>query len=143
MVRRGYGPLVNEATSLEDLFERFESLPAQDAEDVKGQLVGRMLAAIADRLGAVGDGDRYRSVRAASARVRLLAPGADGFDDAVLQLIDATRDAFDEEPLAEVVPVRSPQPAESAEEDVVTEASEESFPASDPPGFAAGGDGAR
>jgi hypothetical protein len=135
---------VDERASLEDLFERFESLPSRDAEDAKREVVDRMLAGIAGRLVEAGVAGRYRNVRTASARVRLLAPGAEGFDEAVLELIDAARESFDEEPLADVVPVRAAQsPAEPAGEDAVTEASEESFPASDPPGFAAGGDGSR
>jgi hypothetical protein len=97
---------VDEHASLEDLFERFESLPSRDAEDAKREVVERVLAAIAGRLAEAGVAGRYRSVRAASARVRLLSPGAEGFDDAVLELIDAARESFDEEPLADVVPVR-------------------------------------
>jgi hypothetical protein len=135
---------VDEHASLEDLFERFESLPSRDAEDAKREVVERVLAAIAGRLAEAGVAGRYRSVRAASARVRLLSPGAEGFDDAVLELIDAARESFDEEPLADVVPVRPAQPPpEPAGQDAATEASEESFPASDPPGFVAGGDGSR
>jgi hypothetical protein len=123
---------VDEHASLEDLFERFESLPSRDAEDAKREVVERVLAAIAGRLAEAGVAGRYRSVRAASARVRLLSPGAEGFDDAVLDLIDAAR------------PVRPAQPPpEPAGQDAVTEASEGSFPASDPPGFVAGGDGSR
>jgi hypothetical protein len=131
-------------TTLEDLFDDFESLPAQDAVQTKREVVDRILAAIARRLAEAGDDERYRAVRDAAARVRLLAPGAEGFDDAVLELIDAARGAFDDERLADVVPVRPEQPAPPSDgEDEVTEASEESFPASDPPGFVAGGDGSR
>ena len=130
------------ATSLEALFDEFESLPARDAEHAKRDVVDRILAAVAGRLADVGDDERFRSVRDASARVRMRSPGAAGFDDAVLALIDAAREAFDEGPLAEVVEVRRPRAgAAPADGDGVTEASEESFPASDPPGFVAGGDG--
>jgi hypothetical protein len=131
-------------TTLEELFDDFESLPAHDAVQTKREVVDRILGAIARRLAEAGDDERYRAVRDAAARVRLLAPGAEGFDDAVLELIDAARAAFDDERLADVVPVRPEQPVPPPDaDDEVTEASEESFPASDPPGFVAGGDGSR
>jgi hypothetical protein len=133
---------VSEATSLEALFDEFESLPARDAEDAKRDVVDRILAAVAARLADAGDDGRFRAVRDASARARMRSPGAAGFDDGVLALIDAAREAFEDGPLAEVVEVRSPRPGGApADGDGVTEASEESFPASDPPGFVAGGDG--
>jgi hypothetical protein len=143
---RGYVARVDRRTSLDELFERFESLPSQDAEGAKAELVERMLATVAERLAGVEpDDERYRPVRAAAARVRLLGSGAAGFDEAVLELIDAARERLDEETLAEGVVVASPAapgPVEPAGE-VVTEASEESFPASDAPGYAAGRDGSR
>ena len=133
---------MNEPTSLEGLFERYESLPSQDAEDPKRATVELIVAAVAERLAGAGDDERYRTVRDATARLRLLSPGAAGFDEAVLEVIDATRDAFGDGALAEVVPVRpAPSPARTPTRDGVTEASEGSFPASDPPGFVAGNDG--
>jgi hypothetical protein len=147
----GYVRRMDERASLEDLFERFESLPSRDEEQAKRELVDRMLAAVADRLAATdADDERYRDVRDASARVRLLAPGADGFDEAVLRLIDAVREAFGGERLAEVLSTRAPERQEGAEVegaevegDSVTGASQDSFPASDPPGYVAGGEGSR
>ncbi len=133
--------------TLDDLFERYEALPAQDAEREKRDLVDRIVVAVADRLADVRDDRRYTAVRDATARLRLLAPGADGFDDAVLDLIDAAREAFDPDDSADDrAGVRSPSRLEALREpddDDVTEASEESFPASDPPGFVADGDGSR
>jgi hypothetical protein len=133
---------VSAPASLRDLFEGFESLPSRDAERAKSDVVDRILAAVAATLARTQAGDpRYRPVRDAAARVRLLAPGADGFDDAVLGLVDAARDAFDEEALAEPIAVgASPDDRPGTRDAIVTEASEESFPASDPPAFAADGD---
>jgi hypothetical protein len=135
---------IDEVTSLEELFERYESMPSLDAEEAKRELVDRMLAVMARRLAEtddVADFDRYRPVRDATSRVRLLAPGADGFDDAVLGLIDAARDAFARHVLTEGVRASPPRrgSANGSAGDRVTQASEESFPASDPPGYAAGG----
>lgn len=137
---------MNRSPSLEDVFERYESLPSGDAEDAKRDVVDRILAGIAQRLARVDARDeRYRAVRDRAARVRLLAPGAEGFDDAVLHLIDAARELLGDAPLADAEPVRAVAAAEDAEpaDRAVTEASEASFPASDPPGYVAGGDGAR
>jgi hypothetical protein len=137
---------VDEPASLDDLFQRFESLPSQDADGVKAGLVNDILAAVAERLAAAeADEERYRTVRDAAARVRLLSPGADGFDEAVLELIDAARERFDEQALAETraVPPRPGDGGGEPEGEVVTRASEESFPASDPPGYAAGGEAGR
>jgi hypothetical protein len=137
---------VNGFTNLEELFERYESLPSQDAEDEKREVVDRILSVVAQNLASFDPGDdRYRGVRDAAARVRLLAPRAVGFDDAVLDLIDEARAALGRERLADAVAVRPPPGGEGAEPagEKVTEASEESFPASDPPGYAAGADGAR
>jgi hypothetical protein len=137
--------VMNEQASIEDLFERFESLPSRDEEQTKRELVDRMLAAVADRLAGAGADARYQHVRDATARVRLLSPGADGFDEAVLGLIDAVREAFAGDRLVDVVRARPPERLEDVEGggDRVTGASEDSFPASDPPGYVAGGEGSR
>jgi hypothetical protein len=136
----------DEPITLQELFERYELLPARDVEETKRELVGRMLKAVADQLAQTDAGDdRYRAVRDASALVRLLAPGAERFDDAVLQLIDAAREAFGAEHLGGLVRGRAPQSDVGGGEadDPVMETSEDSFPASDPPGYVAGGEGVR
>jgi hypothetical protein len=138
---------MNEPVTLEQLFERYERLPSRDEEPAKRELVDLIVVAIADRLVRAGDDARYRQLRDATARLRLLSPGADGFDDAVLEVIDAARDAFGDE--RDVFVVRPPARTEGEggereeRDDDVTQASEESFPASDPPGFVADGDGTR
>jgi hypothetical protein len=139
----GYVRRVNGDASLAELFERYEALPSRDAEDAKRDLVDRILDGVAAQLAEAGEGDdRHRAVRDVAVRVRLLAPGADAFDDAVLGLIDAARAAFGDT-LTDVVPARSAAERGRSEPagEVVTEASEESFPASDPPSYVAG-DGA-
>jgi hypothetical protein len=127
------------AVSLEDLFERYEELPSQDAERTKQQLVDDIVTGISSRPDE--GGDAYDTLRAAVARLRLLSPGAATFDETVLEVIDLAREALGER-VADVVPVRSMQPTDAARGgDAVTEASEGSFPASDPPGYVAGGEG--
>jgi flavin-binding protein dodecin len=131
---------VDERGSLQALFERYESLPSRDEEGLKRALVDRIVVAVAARLAEGGDDERYRTLRDATARLRLLSAGAASFDEAVLDVIDAAREALGDAAIAEVVPVRPAVPEEAPTDDDVTRASEASFPASDPPGFVAGQD---
>ncbi len=130
-----------EAASLDELFERFEGLPSADVERTKTELLEQILAALAPHAG--NGAPAGRALREAMTRVRMLSAGAEGFDMAVLELIDTARERLDAETRAAPVPsgARPGEGRERGDGDEVDEASKDSFPASDPPAYMAGGQG--
>lgn len=133
-----------DARVLEGSFRRFEELPARGAFDEKRELVRDIVAALA-RHSAGAEVHEHAAIDAAVARLQMLSPEATDHDEIVLELIDVARAHLadghahggpDAGPIrgSTGAPVPSPPEPEPPDERV-DHASDESFPASDPPSY--------